>query len=79
MCVYMDVFLCIYTNTHTQTYTHRYPVFLSMIMGKPTEVAIACKGNASFMSNPLGRVKQTTLVSRLILSALMSGNTPSVS
>lgn len=75
----MDVFLCIYTNTHTQTYTHPYPVFLLMTMGKLTEVAIACKGKASFMSNPLGRVEQTTLVSRLILSALVSGNTPSVS
>lgn len=69
----------IYKYTHTETYTHPYPVFLLMTMGKLTEVAIACKGKASFMSNPLGRVEQTTLVSRLTLSALVSGNTPSVS
>lgn len=68
-----------YIYKYTHTYTHPYPSFLSMIIGKPTDVAIACKGKASFMSNPPGRVEQTTLVSRWILSALVSGNTPSVS
>lgn len=68
-----------YRYKYTQRHTHPYPVFLSMIIGKPTDVAIACKGKASFMPNPLGRVEQTILVSRLILSALVSGNTSSVS